>query len=625
MAVQFSDQTNEILNRFEEKLNIKEVDPGSLPKVSNEENKENFENKQQSAAINDEQIKQDKINLLIDICAAGEDPQNIVHLIDELELGPEIINAFNKNGVSPLLAYLTSKNPKVDITKFINLLKAKGLDPNFKDLNNNHNTALHLAILHKFDNKELNKIFKERLKEFLKHEDVLLNVKNLSGQTPLDLAITSQDPDIVKNAQILVENGGQLGRLVKNDEVDAKKDDKPGKMRGDLEDKIKQYQDEVVNKAKEDLANKEKLLQQQKRQQLQEKQDQVRQQAIANAQAALEVHMELKEFFAREIAKQKEQDQNGNFFTGKINAVDERNNQNIIEISGQKIDLSDKATLNLLLHYYTARGNVNAVGFLMMQPGIDFNTSVGGVSILDAAINSGSSDLVLTLCIKNPEIVSNAKGTQKSDLANLLNNIDKKEFPAVDKIIAQLQEDKSAGDKTPNNRLNEELGRLKMSQDDMAISYANRPQNDNLGQEKYSVKNDVVEQNSKSNLKDQEQTQNLSNSKHDVKPEIDSSISQARDKNEVTEKKDSENNEKIDLKDNEMRQSLQDVKEAFSQNKSMKSDISRLNNDVLIPRDKSKNGPEPRSSCRPKGAKLLSNSKNIDALDLANFTDERSR
>lgn len=568
MAVQFSDQTNDILNRFEEKLNIKEVDPGSLPDLSNEEN---FENKQQSAAISDEQIKQDKINLLIDICAAGEDPQNIVHLIDELELGPEIINAFNKNGVSPLLAYLTSKNKNVDITKFINELRSRGLDPNFKDLNNNHNTALHLAILHKFDDKELNKIFKERLKEFLKHEDVLLNVKNLSGQTPLDLAITSQDPDIMQNAQILVENGGQLGRLVKNEEVDAKKDDKAGKMRGDLEDKIKQYQDEVVKKAKEDLANIEKLLQQQKRQQLQEKQDQVRQQAIANAQAALEVHMELKEFFAREIAKQKEQDQNGNFFTGKINAVDETNNQNIIEISGQKIDLSDKATLNLLLHYYASRGNVNAVGFLMMQPGIDFNTSVGGVSILDAAINSGSSDLVLTLCIKNPEI-ANAKCAQKSDLANLLNNIDKKEFPAVDKIIAQLQEDKSAGDKTPNNRLNEELGRIKMSQDDMAISYASRLQNDNLRQEK-----------------------------------------------------DSENNEKIDLKDNEMRQSLQDVKEAFSQNESMESDISRLKNDVLMPRDKSDNDIEPRSSCRPKGAQLLSNSKNIDALDLANSTGKQSR
>ena len=365
-------------------------------------------------AAQSELVEKIKSEFLIKICSLGEDPEKIAQLVDELDLG-KVLNKFDDHDVSPLMAYINSSNHNIDIKKFIDELKEKGLQVGAK--NKFGNSALHLIILQ-------GKLDQERLKEFLAHAEVIkvINVKNNEGKTALDYAIEQGNQAFSK---LLVDQGAKIGSSSTNQDPNADKDS--GRHVGSWEEKARKFNEELEAKQREDAKEQQELLDELKAQKEADELNEKEMRRLEEMKIQIELHNELKKFVAEELARRKieteyeekqaieaEESQSAQLDLEEI-AVDidsdnneeldlDKNNANIIDIGGDKIDLTNQAAVDLLLHYYALKGNLGATKALL--PYADITTFVAGRSVYEVALDSGNSELCSAIRSQYPQVTA---------------------------------------------------------------------------------------------------------------------------------------------------------------------------------------------------------------------------
>ena len=368
----------------------------------------------------EEEIKKIKQEILIKACASGKSAEEIEQLILDLDLNYEDINSFNAQDESALSVFLSVAKSPEEVKRF---LQIKGINPNqVSQLSGN--TALHLAVQ--------NLVNEEILKAFLDDKRVSnnINIRNKEGKTPLDLAAEGENTIIAK---ILVDKGGQLGAFSTNNS--AKPNQNSGRQVGG--GAAEKYNQELEEKAQENAKKQQELIEERRIQKEIEEAQNAARQRIAEMNIQIDLHNSVKEFFAKELAKQQKKEVQE---VEKLEQVEDRvelniqeclddlskmetallekdgalkaEDTNIIEIiPGVEVDVTDKAALNLMLHHYAHKGNLEATKALL--PYGDMNTTVGGRTVYEAALDSGNTSLSESIKVLRPEVVQNVRGEYK--------------------------------------------------------------------------------------------------------------------------------------------------------------------------------------------------------------------
>ena len=366
--------------------------------------------------------------------------------MNKLGLTSEYLNRFTDNEVSPLVAFLSVPRSEGEINAF---LAINGLD--LKAVSKQGNTSLHLVVQ--------NRISADNLKVLLEHEKVkeVINTRNNKGMTALDMAVDGRNNEFAK---LLIDKGAQLGVFVVNQEEKEKgaKEQEPreqqvARSRGDLEDKIREFNKNVAAKLEDGERNRE--LDAKKRMEAERQRAQARRTAMmAEIQVAQDLHNESRDKLLKmkadvdkikedtekqvELAKveQVQPEQQVDPKQEEPKDVQTKQLQDLSKLLGQEI--TDFQSINRFLYDAAFRGDQNLTMQLITFGG-DVNSVQNGKTVLEAACEGGNRSLVLTLCVKNPQAFSGAKDTVKESVNNISETVTR-DIKTIDKLLESLGE-----------------------------------------------------------------------------------------------------------------------------------------------------------------------------------------
>lgn len=378
-------------------------------------------------AASAEEIKRIKTEILIRACESSKTVAEIEALMAKLGLNAEDLNRFNDKEVSPLVAFLSVPRTPEEIRNF---LAIKGLDPNA--VSKNGNTALHLAVQ--------NRVSEDNLKVLLEDKRVQegINIRNNKGMTALDMAVDGKNNAFAK---LLIDKGAQLGVFVVNQEEKEKspKEQEVSRRRGDLEDKIREFNKKLAEKIEE--GDKDRELEAKRRI---DAERQIAQARRAAMMAEIRIAQELHEESRAKLLKMKEDDNRAKAELEKSQQIEpvkpvDQNQEQLRELSkllGKEV--TDFNNINLFLHDAAFRGDQNLT-MQLIRFGGDVNFTQNGKTVLEVACEGGNRSLVLTLCARNPEVLSGAKDIVKESVNNIVESITR-DIKAIDNLLGSLKE-----------------------------------------------------------------------------------------------------------------------------------------------------------------------------------------
>lgn len=340
--------------------------------------------------------------LFIAACASDNSIKDVLEFKEKF--CPDLdINKFNKRDINPVIAVMASGN-KERLEEF---LKIDGVDlTRQSDVTGN-------TIFHKAAEMGVEKDVFDILIDNIPEQDRqrVLNIKNKNGLTALDVVISRGD---IQTARFLSDKGAQPNLFSMGDSLrqgDGSKDG--GRQRGDLEDRIKQFNE---RNSQEDFEKNEKMMEEMEKQkeEAQRMEDDMRRAEELRIQ--IELHHDIKEFFAAELKKlrdaeaqeleakalSEQQEQEDPKKAQEQNEEEAQKDPNyhvkklLAEQLGIAIEDVDKINIHSMLHKSAADGR-DFLSKMLVRLGADVNYKEGGVSVLEAVANTRNSGLLESL------------------------------------------------------------------------------------------------------------------------------------------------------------------------------------------------------------------------------------